>query len=205
MTTRCTAASGSTITASVFPATTPAPWRARPVAQPFSPGITQTCTASPRPMAWASCPTTPACAGYARVRCRRWGTGFAPRVTTPTTTVNGTSRMRICTTPTGVCWRPMTPPVSSTLSRYSGISTLILLRRSASRVGSAPSRTVRCRATRVCAEIRWSPTASSLGSPTVMRAATTASRPRCVHSCWWPASSTRTTSCCSRAGCAAAR
>ena len=54
-------------------------------------------------------------------------------------------------------------PVSSTPTRCSAISTPILLRRSASRGGSARSRTVRCRVTRACAATRWSPTASSPG------------------------------------------
>ena len=52
---------------------------------------------------------------------------------------------------------------------------------------------------------RWSPTGSSRGSRTATPAAAPATRPRCARSCWWPASSTRTTSCCSRPGSAAAR
>ena len=73
---RCAAASGSTSTASVSPGTTPARWPACPAARPFSPGSTPTCTASPRPTAWARCPTTRACAGCAQGEVPTLGNWF---------------------------------------------------------------------------------------------------------------------------------
>ncbi len=82
---------GSTNTASTSFATTPAPWRACPAARRSSPGSTPTCTASPRPTASARPTTTRDCAGYAAARSPHSATGFAPRVTTPTTTASGTS------------------------------------------------------------------------------------------------------------------
>ena len=77
--------------------------------------------------------------------------------------------------------------------------------RTASPAGWAPSRTVRPCPTPVFVATRCSPTGSSRGSRTATPGAAPATRPRCDRSCWSPASSTRTTSCCSRRGSDAAR